>query len=384
MVLLIEAADVDFGRELSPQVASAVEKVKARIEGLVAERFAGDEGRPMNLHQPIAEEQAGAVEIRVRGRVQGVGFRPTVWRIARELGLMGEVLNDADGVLVRVGGSSGAIARFLERMESERPPLGRIDQVETRPFGGDLSREFRIAESVGGTAHTQVTPDAATCKECAAEVLDPFARRYRYPLPIAPIAARASPSSPASLTTAKDHDGGLPHVSGVRCGVWRPRRSQVPRRADRLPCVRAQGAAHPFRRARVSFDQHSMLDDVDAVCSLLQKGEIVAIKGLGGYQLACDATDEEAVARLRSLKQRDAKPFALMARDLDIIGRYCALDGEARRVLQSPEAPIVILSQPADLSISLKRSHRVCEHSAHAADDPASSPDLAAHRPGRW
>ena len=298
----------------------------------------------MNLHQPIPEEQADAVEIRVRGRVQGVGFRPTVWRIARELGLIGEVLNDADGVLVRVGGNSGAIARFLERMESERPPLGRIDQVETRPFCGDLPREFCIAESVGGAAHTQVTPDAAICKECAAEVLDPFARRYRYPFTNCthcgprfsivtniPYDRAQTTMAVFPMCPACDAEYGDPadrrfHAEPIACHVCGPK--------ARL--IRFDGRA-------VSFDQHSMLDDVDAVCSLLQKGEIVAIKGLGGYQLACDATNEEAVTRLRALKQRDAKPFALMARDLDIISRYCALDDAARQVLQSPEAPIVIL-----------------------------------------
>ena len=98
-----------------------------------------------------------------------------------------------------------------------------------------------------------------------------------------------------------------------------------------------------FDGRAVSFDQHSMLDDVDAVCGLLQKGEIVAIKGLGGYQLACDATREDVVARLRQLKRRDAKPLALMARDLDIIRRYCSVGPEEERLLKSPEAPIVLM-----------------------------------------
>ena len=97
-----------------------------------------------------------------------------------------------------------------------------------------------------------------------------------------------------------------------------------------MPAGRRRSSIRFDGRA-VSFDQHSMLDDVDAVCGLMQKGEIVAIKGLGGYQLACDATNAEAVARLRQLKRRDAKPFALMARDLDIIRRYCAVDAEAER-----------------------------------------------------
>ena len=125
--------------------------------------------------------QLVAMEIRVRGRVQGVGFRPTVWRIARDLGLSGEVLNDAEGVLVRVGGSERSIAAFIDRMEREPPPLGRIDSIETQAFCGDLPHQFRIAESVGGAAHTQVAPDAAICIACADEIANPSERRFRYP-----------------------------------------------------------------------------------------------------------------------------------------------------------------------------------------------------------
>jgi hydrogenase maturation protein HypF len=118
----------------------------------------------MNLHERAVEQaQPVTVEIRVRGRVQGVGFRPTVLRLARSLGLAGDVRNDADGVLVRVGGSEGAIATFLERMEREPPPLGRIDHVETRAHSGHVPDKFCIVDSVGGTARTQVTPDAGVC-----------------------------------------------------------------------------------------------------------------------------------------------------------------------------------------------------------------------------
>ena len=130
--------------------------------------------RALDRGQPVT------VEIRVRGRVQGVGFRPVVWRLARSLGLAGDVRNDANGVLVRVGGSEKAIATFLERMERDQPPLGRIDQVEVRAYCGGVPEEFCIVDSVGGMARTQVTPDAAICPDCASEILDPFARRYRY------------------------------------------------------------------------------------------------------------------------------------------------------------------------------------------------------------
>jgi hydrogenase maturation protein HypF len=299
----------------------------------------------MNLHRPITD--LTAVEIRVRGRVQGVGFRPTVWRLAREHGLSGEVLNDADGVLVRVGGSAQAIADFVAQMHREPPPLGRIDQVEISDFAGELAQEFRIAESGAGTTHTQVTPDAGVCPECAREVLDPFERRFRYPF------TNCTHCGPRfSIVTGVPYDRGqttmAPFVMCPACE--REYRDLGDRRfhAEAIACHACGPKARLIRfdgRA-VSFDQHSMLDDVDAVCGLIQKGEIVAIKGLGGFQLACDATRPETVSRLRALKHRDAKPFALMARDLDVIRRYARVDAEAERVLTSPEAPIVIL--PAD------------------------------------
>ena len=136
----------------------------------------------MTLPQDVRQEaQFVAMEIRVRGRVQGVGFRPTVWRIARELDLIGEVLNDCEGVLVRVGGSPSAVEGFLARLESDPPPLARIDEIEARVFGGALPSEFQIADSLAGDAHTEVAPDAAICAACAQEVVDPFQRRFRYP-----------------------------------------------------------------------------------------------------------------------------------------------------------------------------------------------------------
>ena len=300
----------------------------------------------MNLHRAILiETEISAVEIRVRGRVQGVGFRPTVWRIARELGLAGEVLNDADGVLIRAGGSAEAIADFVARMHREPPPLGRIDKIEIRSFIGELPAEFRIAESEAGRAHTQVTPDAAICEACARETLDPFARRYRYPF------TNCTHCGPRfSIVTGIPYDRAqttmAPFPMCADCGAEYRDPSDRRFHAEPIACHVCGPKAKLIRfdGSAVSFDQHSMLDDVDAVCGLLQKGEIVAVKGIGGYQLACDATRADAVARLRQLKRRDAKPFALMARDLDIIRRYTEVDTEAERLLKSPEAPIVLLA----------------------------------------
>jgi len=303
----------------------------------------------MTMREPVLERAPPAVivEIRVRGRVQGVGFRPTVWRLARSLGLSGDVRNDADGVLLRVRGTNDTIATFIERMEREQPPLGRIDHVETRAHSGCVPDEFCIVDSVGGEPRTQVTPDAVICPECAREILDPFARRFRYAFtncthcgPRFSI-VRSIPYDRGNTTTA-------PFVMCEACGAEFTDPADRRFHAEAIACHACGPKPRLLRldgRA-ISFDQHSMLDDVDAVCGLLQKGEIVEHRVLGGYQIACDATRADVVARLRELKRRDAKPFALMARDLDVIRRYCTVDAAHAAELTSPQGPIVLL--PAD------------------------------------
>lgn len=285
-----------------------------------------------------------AVEIRVRGRVQGVGFRPAVWRIARGLHLGGEVLNDADGVLIRLQGSSTALKGFIERLYSEAPPLARIEAIISRPYAGHLPGMFRIAESVRGTVCTEITPDAAICEACATEVLNPFEDRYRYPftncthcgprlsiingVPYdrARTAMGIFDLCQACLAEYQDPSDRRFHAEAIACHSCGPRAS----------LIRLDGG-------QISFEQHSMLDDVDAACSLIQKGEIVAVKGLGGYQLACLATNAETVQRLRNRKGRHHKPFAMMARDLDVIRRFCSISAEEEAALTGSEAPIVLL-----------------------------------------
>lgn len=299
----------------------------------------------MNRHSNIAElDDRVATEIRVRGRVQGVGFRPTVWRYARELELSGEVLNDSGGVLIRVFGRPSVIAALVGRIEREPPPLARIDAIETQAYFGDLPAEFGIANSLAGDAHTQVAPDAAICAACAEEIASPFERRYRYPftncthcgprlsivdgIPYDRANTRMAPFAlcPDCRAEYDNPSDRRFHAEAIACHVCGPK----------AKLVRFDG--RPF-----GFDQFSMMDDVDAAGGLIKNGEIVAIKGIGGYQLACDATKADVVARLRQLKKRDAKPFALMARDLDVIKRYCSVSLEEAALLTGPSAPIVLL-----------------------------------------
>lgn len=286
------------------------------------------------------------LEIRVRGRVQGVGFRPNVHRLACELGLAGEVRNDAEGVLIVASGTPAAMASFLERIERESPPLAQVEAVETRALARALDGAFRIVESVSsGGVRTEVAPDAAVCDACARETLSPSERRFRYPfttcthcgprlgivqaIPYDRATTTMAPFPLCAVCDAEYHDvvDRRFHAEATACHVCGPKAC----------LVRSDGQAF-------DFEQASVLDDVDAALGLIQRGEIVAIKGLGGYQLACDATAGDVVARLRARKKRDAKPFALMARDIEVIRRYAAVSAEEERLLRSPEGPIVLLA----------------------------------------
>jgi hydrogenase maturation protein HypF len=284
-------------------------------------------------------------EIRVCGTVQGVGFRPTVYRLANMLGLKGEVYNDGKGVLIRVSGSEEKITEFVNKLYQECPPLARINQVVRGLYWGEFNfDDFVISPSVNGVIKTQVSPDAASCPQCQREIFDPFSRYFRYPFTncthcgprltiIRAIPYDRDNTSMANFSMCKecekeyqDVENRRFHAQPVACFVCGPRAWLE--RADGKPVI---------------SDMFSMLDDLDAVCTLLQKGEIVAIKGLGGFHLACDATLENAVQKLRNRKHRYHKPLALMARDMNIISEYCYINDLEKELLTSSAAPIVLL-----------------------------------------
>ena len=284
------------------------------------------------------------MEIRVRGRVQGVGFRPMVWRTAREFGLNGVVLNDAEGVLIRVAGNSATVWKFVARIEQEPPPLASVEAIEIAAYDGDMPSTFEIIESERGKTNTEVAPDAALCAACAADIFDPFSRRFRYPFTTC---THCGPR--LSIISGVPYDRAATTMAGFTlCAACAKEYTDPADRrfhAETTACHVCGPKARLIRfDAKVfSFEQHSMLDDVDAALSLIQKGEIIAIKGIGGYHLACDATKPGAVAKLRELKKRDAKPFALMARDLTVIRRFCTVDDAEEAALTSIEGPIVLL-----------------------------------------
>lgn len=291
-------------------------------------------------------EARQTVEIRVRGTVQGVGFRPTVWRLACDEGLVGEVLNDSFGVLIRTTGRSGAISQFLTRLRSEAPPLSRIEKIETQVLSLRNFEDFRIAESVRGENCTRVTPDAAVCAACRAEVLDQKERRHGYPF------ANCTHCGPRfSIVKEVPYDrvnttmADFPMCASCKKEYLQPADRRF--HAQPIACPECGPSIWLERFDTGAASAHDATTaPLDAAVELLKNGAVVAIRGLGGFHLACDATNPDAVQRLRQRKHRYGKPFALMARDIDLIRRYCSLTPAEADLLQSPEAPIVLL--PAD------------------------------------
>jgi hydrogenase maturation protein HypF len=287
-------------------------------------------------------ESRQTIEIRVRGTVQGVGFRPTVWRLACDEGLVGEVLNDGFGVLIRTTGNSGAISQFLTRLHTEAPPLSQIEGVETQVLSLLDYEDFRIAESVSGENCTRVTPDAAICEACRAEVLDETERRYGYPF------ANCTHCGPR-FSIVKEVPYDRVNTTMADFPMCADCKSEYMQPADRR--FHAQPIACPSCGPKIWLES-AMIDDLEKTTAMhtaiemLKGGSILAIRGLGGFHLACDATNPESVQQLRQRKHRYGKPFALMARDVDMIRRYCNVTSAQADLLQSPEAPILLL--PAD------------------------------------
>ena len=299
-----------------------------------------------------------AEQVRVRGTVQGVGFRPTVWRIARELQVTGSVINDAQGVLIVAVASAETLAALARRVRDEAPPLARIESIErTRiPLPSPLPTGFAIGPSQFGATHTAVAADAAICAQCTAEIFDPFGRRFRYPLTNCThcgprLSFVAGVPYDRALTTMADY----PMCAACRAEYESPADRRF--HAQPIAC-HVCGPKVSLKRLdeRVfTIDTYTFLDDCDAAGTLLARGQIVAIKGLGGYQLACDATQPQVVARLRDLKRRERKPFALMAADVEAVRAWCDVDDAEAALLQSPAAPIVLLERrraPAQTKIA--------------------------------
>ena len=278
---------------------------------------------------------------RVRGLVQGVGFRPHVWRLANTLGLSGTVRNDSAGVEIDAWGTAPVLERFAEKLRDDKPVLARVEAVEWQSLDGTAPDDgFRIAESRAGDVSTGIVPDAATCADCRAEILDAANRRYRYAF------ANCTHCGPRlSIVEGIPYDRARTSMREFEmCGDCA---SEYADPADRR--FHAQPNCCPVCGPRLWLeDAKGEVDTVDpivAAAGLLRDGRIVAVKGIGGFHLACDALNGAAVAELRRRKRRQAKPFAVMARDVAQIRQFCDVSAAEEQLLSGPAAPIVLLER---------------------------------------
>ncbi len=284
--------------------------------------------------------------IRVRGVVQGVGFRPTVWRYANMLGLDGHVRNDGEGVVIECAGPAQKIDQLLAKLVAAPPRQARIADIEQRASHIALSRGFVIAASAAGNdTATAVAPDLATCGDCLAEIRDPTNRRYRYPF--------------TNCTNCGPRLSILVDLPYDRRNTSMARFNQCPECAREYhdPTDRrfhAQPNACPVcgPQLRLGDGQGAVKAEgtraLDQAIEALHEGKIIALKGIGGFQLLVDAANAGAVATLRTRKRRPHKPFALMARDLDVIAQFCEIDTRSKDLLASAAAPIVVMPRRSD------------------------------------
>lgn len=296
----------------------------------------------------------------VQGIVQGVGFRPFVYGLALRCNLVGFVFNDSRGVTIEVEGSPEALDSFQQALRQQAPPLARIDSVAIECILPCYEDAFTIAYSQAGEQrHALVSPDTATCDDCLRELFDPTDRRFQYPFinctncgPRFTIVQdvpydrdkttmRVFPMCPACQAEYRDPLNRRFHAQPNACPVCGPQVSLLDWTDHDLMGGEAE-----------SFSSDRLLDPIADAAQQLARGAILAIKGLGGYHLACDALNMEAVQRLRQRKHREAKPFALMVHTLETARLLCMVSDAEAVLLQSRRRPIVLLEQNADCPVA--------------------------------
>jgi hydrogenase maturation protein HypF len=286
-----------------------------------------------------------AVRVRITGVVQGVGFRPFVYRLAIENGIFGWVLNGEDGVHVVAEAASEAIGRFVEALRTQAPPAASVATFEVADVEIAGFEVFEIHESTGGEKPTvRISPDLAVCDDCLRELFDPKDRRFGYPY------INCTNCGPRySIVLGLPYD--RPRTVMHEWPLCEPCRREYEDPADRR--FHAQPVACPACGPSVFLEHEGAGNEgataIERTANLLAGGAIVAIKGIGGYHLACDARDAAAVAALRERKYRKERPFAVMARDLATARMLVDLDLESEALLTSIERPIVLAPARCDL-----------------------------------
>jgi hydrogenase maturation protein HypF len=304
-------------------------------------------GRPLWPRRVISSPVRTRLRVEIEGAVQGVGFRPFVYRLAADEELGGWVLNDGRGVFLEVEGDPAAVERFRSRLSAETPPRARVTAVRERevPPAGEASFEIRFSRGEGEKS-VQVLPDLATCAPCLADVRAPSGRRHRYPF------TNCTSCGPRfTIVRALPYDRPNTTMAGFAlCAACRAEyESPRDRRFHAQP--NACGACGPHLELWSAAGEVLAARDeaLRSACREIAEGRIAAVKGLGGFHLICDARSTGAVALLRERKARYEKPLALMVADLDAVRALCEVTSEEALLLESPERPIVLLpSRPGN------------------------------------
>lgn len=287
------------------------------------------------------------VRVEIEGTVQGVGFRPFIYRLARERRLAGWVRNTTAGVELEVEGSAAECDLFLAAIETEAPPLAVITSIHAEPLALKRDHEFSILPSGHGVSHAQISPDCDVCADCLRELFEPSDRRYRYPF------INCTNCGPRySIITGIPYDRPLTTMAEFcLCDSCRDEYRDPGNRR-----FHAQPTACPECGPRLALldNQGKPVagDPLDRSVQMLREGRIVAVKGVGGYHLAVDACNEAAVNQLRRRKQRDEKPFAVMAPGMDEVGLFAHYSEIEERLLHGIERPILLLKKKENHPIS--------------------------------
>ena len=282
------------------------------------------------------------LNIAIKGIVQGVGFRPFVFNLANELSVKGFVTNTSEGVVINAEGDDLSV--FMERLKSGAPPLARIVSMDSIPAEFRGYDDFTIRESAESGSFTLVSPDVSICEDCLRELFDENDRRYLYPF------INCTNCGPRySITRSVPYDRG-----NTTMGVFRmcdECASEYGDPGNRRFHAQPDACARCGPRVTLQGRDAEGADPVAEAIGMLKEGRIVAVKGLGGFHLACDAGNPEAVGRLRERKRRSNKPFGLMASDVDTVRAFCHVSSEEEALLRSSHRPIVLLRKKAGLPL---------------------------------
>ncbi|MDB1122383.1 carbamoyltransferase HypF [Vibrio algarum] len=287
------------------------------------------------------------IELRVKGKVQGVGFRPFVWQLAHRLRLKGEVLNDGQGVLICFA-KHGNINVFKQQLVSELPPLAHIDELKIRDIHWDtLPDGFSIIKSKATNIDTQVVPDAATCPECLDELLNNRDRRYHYPF------INCTHCGPR-FTIIKQLPYDRPKTVMADFPMCQNCSKEYQSPADRRYHAQPVACPHcgPLAQAVLPDGTISSENWFDIAITALAQGKIIAIKSVGGFHLACDATNTKAIQTLRDRKHRQHKPFAIMVSNSKTVHSLAKMNEYEEKTLESSAAPIVLLKRKRPYSLA--------------------------------